>query len=64
VLAPASDKDRAYGIRGVAVFYLSYASAKAAAKKLGLPDSKIMVSKNTDKVEAWMTNEPFVGEDA
>ncbi|KAJ6458080.1 hypothetical protein C8R47DRAFT_1227221 [Mycena vitilis] len=54
---------RQYGIRGVAVFYSSFAAAKAAAKKLGLPDSKIMVSSNVDKLEAWMTGEPFLGED-
>ncbi|KAJ6493095.1 hypothetical protein C8R45DRAFT_1095611 [Mycena sanguinolenta] len=35
-----------------------------AAKKLGLEDGKIMVSSNVDKVEAWMTNQPFVGDDA
>ncbi|KAJ7619949.1 hypothetical protein DFH06DRAFT_1341782 [Mycena polygramma] len=54
---------RQYGIRGVAVFYSSFAAAKAAAKKLGLPDSKIMVSSNVEKLEAWMTGEPFLGED-
>ncbi|KAJ6631626.1 hypothetical protein B0H10DRAFT_2207248 [Mycena sp. CBHHK59/15] len=34
-----------------------------AARKLGLVDPKIMVSDNSEKLEAWMTNQPFVGED-
>ncbi|KAJ6631639.1 hypothetical protein B0H10DRAFT_2207262 [Mycena sp. CBHHK59/15] len=52
-----------YGIRGVAVFYPSHDAAKTAATKLGLVNAKIMVSDNPDKLEAWMTNQPFVRED-
>ncbi|KAJ6534552.1 hypothetical protein B0H10DRAFT_2246880, partial [Mycena sp. CBHHK59/15] len=49
-----------YGIRGVAVFYSSHAAARAAVERLGLDDSKIMVSDNIEKLEAWMTGEPFL----
>ncbi|KAJ7912867.1 hypothetical protein B0H13DRAFT_1874447 [Mycena leptocephala] len=64
--APANPRHvRQYGIRGVAVFYSSYAAARAAATLLGLEDdSKIMVSDNHEKLEAWMTGKPFVGEDS
>jgi hypothetical protein len=49
----------------VAVFYSSYTVARAAAMLLGLEDdSKIMVSDNPEKLEAWMTGKPFVGEDS
>ncbi|KAJ7850848.1 hypothetical protein B0H13DRAFT_2360508 [Mycena leptocephala] len=47
----------------VAVFYNSFAAARAAAVTLELPDAKIMVSDNPEKLEAWMTGKPFVGED-
>ncbi|KAJ6489833.1 hypothetical protein C8R45DRAFT_929138 [Mycena sanguinolenta] len=63
VVTDPNTGEHTYGIRGVSVFYSSYKSAKAAAKKLGLEDGKIMVSSNVDKVEAWMTNQPFVGDD-
>ncbi|KAJ7867298.1 hypothetical protein B0H13DRAFT_2351956 [Mycena leptocephala] len=52
-----------YGIGSVAVFYKSHAAARAAAVSLGLVDAKIMVSDNPDKLEAWMTGKPFVGEE-
>jgi hypothetical protein len=48
-----------YGICGIAVFYNTY----AAASSLDLPDARIMVSDNADKLEAWMTGKPFVGEE-
>ncbi|KAJ6631804.1 hypothetical protein B0H10DRAFT_2206220 [Mycena sp. CBHHK59/15] len=59
----AAPRVRQYGIRGVAMFYPSHDAAKTAATKLGLVNAKIMVSDNPDKLEAWMTNQPFVGED-
>ncbi|KAJ7900470.1 hypothetical protein B0H13DRAFT_2336575 [Mycena leptocephala] len=52
-----------YGIRGVGVFYDSYASARAAAQRLGLSGAKIMVTDNAEKLEAWITGQPFIGED-
>ncbi|KAJ6533824.1 hypothetical protein DFH09DRAFT_1325671 [Mycena vulgaris] len=61
--AVAAPPARQYGIRGVAVFYPSYTAARAAASMLGLHDAKIMVSDNPDKLEAWMTNQLFQGED-
>ncbi|KAF8183263.1 hypothetical protein K438DRAFT_1766939 [Mycena galopus ATCC 62051] len=60
--APAARR-RAYGIRGVPVFYATYGSALAAALKLGLDDSKIMFSDNADKLEKWMSGKPFLGEE-
>ncbi|KAJ7734858.1 hypothetical protein B0H16DRAFT_1731616 [Mycena metata] len=59
--APAS---RLYGVRGVGVFYNSFDSARRAARRLDLPDSKIMVSTDAAKIEAWITGQPFDGEDA
>ncbi|KAJ7794771.1 hypothetical protein B0H14DRAFT_2621619 [Mycena olivaceomarginata] len=50
---------RQYAIRGVAVFYHSH----AAARSLDRPTTKIMVSNNIEKLEAWMFGKPFVGED-
>ncbi|KAJ6630399.1 hypothetical protein B0H10DRAFT_1939158 [Mycena sp. CBHHK59/15] len=52
-----------YGIRGVVVFYSTFESAQAAAQALGLPDSKIMFSSNSDKLEQWMSGKPFEGEE-
>jgi hypothetical protein len=52
-----------YGIRGVAVFYPSHATALAAARRLGMEDAKIMVSSNATKLEAWMLGKSFEGED-
>ncbi|KAJ7784791.1 hypothetical protein B0H14DRAFT_3506994 [Mycena olivaceomarginata] len=52
-----------YGIRGVAVFYLSHATALAVARHLGMEDTKIMVSSNAAKLEAWMLGKSFEGED-
>ncbi|KAJ7430084.1 hypothetical protein B0H11DRAFT_2264316 [Mycena galericulata] len=54
---------RMYGVHGVGVFYDSYTSAWAAATRLGLEDSKIMVTDNVEKLEAWITGKPFVGEE-
>ncbi|KAJ7721062.1 hypothetical protein DFH07DRAFT_972398 [Mycena maculata] len=54
---------RQYGIHGVSVFYATHAEALAAVWRLGLSTSKIMVSDNVEKLEAWMTGAPFVGED-
>jgi hypothetical protein len=34
-----------------------------AAGRLGMPAAKIMVSENTEKLQAWMLGEPFLGED-
>ncbi|KAJ7195540.1 hypothetical protein GGX14DRAFT_401737 [Mycena pura] len=62
--APAPERVRMYGIRGVSVFYPSFGAARTAAGRLGLSDSGIMVSDNAAKLEAWMTGEPFIGEDA
>ncbi|KAJ6627801.1 hypothetical protein B0H10DRAFT_2209927 [Mycena sp. CBHHK59/15] len=53
-----------YGILGVGVFYNSHAEARAAAARLEMPDAKIMVSDNPEKLEAWMMGKPFVGEDS
>ncbi|KAJ7770673.1 hypothetical protein B0H16DRAFT_1715329 [Mycena metata] len=57
------DGERLYGIRGVGVFYPSLAAAWRMAHRLGLLVSRIMVSSNVEKLEAWMTNQPFNGED-
>ncbi|KAJ7826216.1 hypothetical protein B0H14DRAFT_2595983 [Mycena olivaceomarginata] len=51
-----------YGLRGVSVFYTSHAAAMAAARSLGI-EPKLMVSSNVEKLQAWMTMKPFVGED-
>ncbi|KAJ6455130.1 hypothetical protein C8R47DRAFT_1082864 [Mycena vitilis] len=56
-------RPRRYGIRGVAVFYNSFQSAADAARALELDDSKIMFSSNPAKLEAWMSGQPFVGEE-
>ncbi|KAJ7106177.1 hypothetical protein C8R44DRAFT_886069 [Mycena epipterygia] len=63
--APAIPAPRVhqYGIWGITVFFNSHASVKAAATKLGLANAKIMFSDNTNKLEAWMTGKPFLGED-
>ncbi|KAJ6568229.1 hypothetical protein DFH09DRAFT_1313693 [Mycena vulgaris] len=52
-----------YGVRGVGVFYDSYTSARAAATHLGIEDPKIMIMSDAEKLEAWITGKPFVGED-
>ncbi|KAJ7789995.1 hypothetical protein B0H13DRAFT_1936320 [Mycena leptocephala] len=61
--APPAPRIILYGICGVTVFYNSHADALAAAGRLGMPDAKIMVSDNPDKLEAWMLGKPFRGED-
>ncbi|KAJ7019262.1 hypothetical protein C8F04DRAFT_1197911 [Mycena alexandri] len=55
---------RIYGVRGVGVFYDTFGSARRAARRLRLADSKIMVSTDPAKIEAWITGQPFNGEDA
>ncbi|KAJ7714048.1 hypothetical protein DFH07DRAFT_974568 [Mycena maculata] len=60
---PPPPAARLYGIHGVAVFYTSIGQARAAAARLGIPDSSIMVTDNLAKLEAWMTGAPFFGED-
>ncbi|KAJ7860856.1 hypothetical protein B0H14DRAFT_2576420 [Mycena olivaceomarginata] len=52
-----------YRICGVAVFYPSLSSAQVAAGRPGMPAAKIMVSENTEKLQAWILGEPFLGED-
>ncbi|KAJ6511746.1 hypothetical protein DFH09DRAFT_1333634 [Mycena vulgaris] len=54
---------RQYGVRGVGIFYDTWESVHTAAKKLGMDNSKIMVTENHDKLEAWILGKPFVGED-
>ncbi|KAJ7164572.1 hypothetical protein C8R43DRAFT_1122453 [Mycena crocata] len=54
---------RQYGVRGVGIFYSLWAAAHAAAVSLGLDNSKIMVTDNLEKLEAWITGRPFVGDD-
>ncbi|KAJ7179969.1 hypothetical protein C8R43DRAFT_941707 [Mycena crocata] len=63
-VAPAAPpRVRQYGIRRVGIFYSSRESAYAAARSLGLEGSKIMVTDNLEKLEAWITGRPFVGDD-
>ncbi|KAJ7901673.1 hypothetical protein B0H14DRAFT_2555383 [Mycena olivaceomarginata] len=51
-----------YGLRGVSVFYTSHVASMAAARSLGI-EPKLMVLSNMEKLQAWMTMKPFVGED-
>ncbi|KAJ7894474.1 hypothetical protein B0H14DRAFT_2559253 [Mycena olivaceomarginata] len=53
---------RYYGIRGVSVFYHTHAAA--AATSLQLTEPHIMVLRNVEKLERWMSGEPLEGEDA
>ena len=48
-----------YGIRNVSIFFPTFEAARQAAENLKLSDSKIMVSSNYRKLEAWMSGEPF-----
>ncbi|KAJ7163427.1 hypothetical protein C8R43DRAFT_946871 [Mycena crocata] len=57
--APELPRVSLYGIRGVSIFYNLYAAAQAAVACLGLSDSRIMVSDNVEKLEAWTTNKLF-----
>ncbi|KAJ7210360.1 hypothetical protein GGX14DRAFT_565565 [Mycena pura] len=50
---------RMYGIRNVSIFFPTFEAARQAAENLKLSDSKIMVSSNYRKLEAWMSGEPF-----
>jgi hypothetical protein len=50
---------RQYAIHGVAVFYHSHAAALVATHSLNKPTTKIMVSDNIEKLEAWMFGKPF-----
>ncbi|KAJ7166437.1 hypothetical protein C8R43DRAFT_1122001 [Mycena crocata] len=61
--AAAPARVRQYGLRGVGIFYSSWAAAHAAAASLGMEESKIMVTDNLEKLEAWITGRPFVGDD-
>ncbi|KAJ7738199.1 hypothetical protein B0H16DRAFT_1761907 [Mycena metata] len=52
-----------YGVRGVEVFYQTYAAARAAARQLGVQgESNILMSSNVGKLEAWMRGIPFAGD--
>ncbi|KAJ7026242.1 hypothetical protein C8F04DRAFT_1190786 [Mycena alexandri] len=65
--APATDDDNdepvwQYGVRGVGVFFSTYEAVRAMARRLGIFDeSRILVSNNPGKLQAWMTGVPFVG---
>ncbi|KAJ7729733.1 hypothetical protein B0H16DRAFT_1734038 [Mycena metata] len=66
-VAPVADAEEEpvwqYAVRGVGVFYQTYAAARAAARQLGVQgDSKILMSSNVAKLEAWMRGTPFAGD--
>ncbi|KAF8147456.1 hypothetical protein K438DRAFT_1780076 [Mycena galopus ATCC 62051] len=60
---PEPEPEFTYGIRGVAMFYPSHGAARAAARRLGMADARILASRNALRVQAWMYGEPFEGED-
>ncbi|KAJ7226579.1 hypothetical protein C8J57DRAFT_1252514 [Mycena rebaudengoi] len=51
-----------YGVHGISVMYKTRDDTLAAAAAVRLSDVKLMVSRNYDKLEVWVTGELFEGD--